>query len=578
MELLEDEEENENQVINGDPLPKIKQKNKNSLLSKILLICLILIIIALIIVVILQAVKIKRNNSELKILENAGYVELWNTLYGIKKENLSYVEENTMSNTFKEGGINYNIEIGEINGGSDYTKNENNKYTLYIPQEALNKKDNDYNGIILFIHGEDEKKENIEYYCSRYAKKGFIAATMDYTELSENIPNSNVFRIMDEITYCLTHIKKVLVNEYKFYENRLEGSLGGYSIGAYFAMLYGYSMKRSFPIPIKFIINLAGFLDLDPKFWYKLSKYNDTLADIEPNTIDLAIKNNKIIKIHDNEIFFLNKMNEFLGKRYKDEEIRQMLNGNKINYKSEEYIKLFKSSKYFFVTYHINETNEYTPILSEYAGNDENIGIANFKYLRQKNIQNKNLTIDVVYMRYANHSLIDYDTDNGVNAMRDLNTKVLEFTKNYFIDADEYFDNGGRFESWHSLFGDKIENISYVNNSIIENTYKENGINYNKEIGNVNGGEDYEGNENNKYDLFVPIKAINKKNNYNGVMLFIHGGGGNIKTMEYFCARYAKMGYITATMHYNEIKADLIHTSILFIQVYLACLMKLEHA
>ena len=62
-------------------------------------------------------------------------------------------------------------------------------------------------------------------------------------------------------------------------------------------------------------------------------------------------------------------------------------------------------------------------------------------------------------MRYANHSLIDYDTDNGVNAMRDLNTKILEFTKNYFIDADEYFDNGGRFESWHSLFGDKIENI-----------------------------------------------------------------------------------------------------------------------
>ena len=48
MELLEDYEENENQVINGDPLPKIKQKNKNSLLSKILLICLILIIIALI--------------------------------------------------------------------------------------------------------------------------------------------------------------------------------------------------------------------------------------------------------------------------------------------------------------------------------------------------------------------------------------------------------------------------------------------------------------------------------------------------------------------------------------------------
>ena len=154
----------------------------------------------------------KEENYDSKILENAGYVESWNSLYGIKRENISYVEESTMTNSFKNGEINFNDEIGIINEGIDYSKNENNKYNLYIPKEAINKKNN-YNGIILFIHGEEEKKENIEYYCARYAKMGYITAAMDYTDLSKNILNSNVFRIMDEITYCLKHIKKVLENE-----------------------------------------------------------------------------------------------------------------------------------------------------------------------------------------------------------------------------------------------------------------------------------------------------------------------------------------------------------------------------
>ena len=270
-------------------------------------------------------------------------------------------------------------------------------------------------------------------------------------------------------------------------------------------------------------------------------------------------------------------MNEFLGNRFNNEDIHKMLNGNKINYGSEKYAELYKSSKYFFVTYHINKTNEYIPILSEYGGNDENIGIANFKYLRQKSEQDKKFKIDVVYMRYANHSLINYDTENGINSMRNLNTKILEFSKNYFLDLNEYLDNGGQGESWHFLFGDKIEDISYVNNGKIENTYKVNGINYNAEIGNMNEGKDYDGTENNKYHLFVPIQAINKKNTYNGVMLFIPGGSSNKDYMEYLCPRYAKMGYITATMHYNQIQFNLIHTSLYsMLDEIRACLLHIK--
>ena len=566
MEQLEDDEQ-----LLKKSLPEIRQNPKYSLLFKILFICLILIVIVLIIVIILLGIKINKDNNDKKdennnsnILENAGFIESWNSLYGIRIENISFIEESTMNNTFKIGGINYKDEIGIINAGKDYAKNENNKYNLYIPKEAINKKSN-YNGIILFIHGENEKKENIEYYCARYAKSGYITATMDYTEISKNNPESNVFRIMDEITYCLKHIKNLLENKYKFTSSKLELALGGYSIGSYYAMLYSYLMKKTTPIPIKFIINLAGFLDLDPNSWYKVSTYNKTLNDIEPKSIKEAINNNTIIKIHDDEVFFLNKMNDFLGQRYSEDQIKQMLNGNKINQENQLYKELYKSSKYFFVTYYINNTinDEYIPILSEYAGNDENIGVANFKNLRQIQEKNNNFIIDIIYMQYANHSLINYDTENGINAMQDIHNMILKYSKKYFKDENYdarqqeiNFANGGHEEKWYILYGEKKENISYAKNGKIENTYKEKGSNYIEEIGNVNEGNDYEANQYNIYNLYIPKAVLNKKNKFNGVFLFLHGGGRYKEDMDYLCARYAKSGYITATMDYNDLNKN----------------------
>ena len=49
-------------------------------------------------------------------------------------------------------------------------------------------------------------------------------------------------------------------------------------------------------------------------------------------------------------------------------------------------------------------------------------------------------------------------------------------------------EKAGYSESWNVLFGDRIENISYVNGDFIENSFKEGSDNYNTEIGNVNNG------------------------------------------------------------------------------------------
>ena len=294
----------------NDDNPEIRQNPKYSLLFKILFLFFIISTITLLIVVIALATKKEEssdknsdsgggnnnnNNNDEEEKENAGYKESWNVLYGIKLENLAYADD-IINNTFKYGGINYNEEIGIINGGKDYTKNENNIYTLYIPYESLDKTDK-YNGVFLFIHGEGEKKENMEHLCRRYAKMGYITATMDYNEAIPNSNTSNAFRIMDEITYCITHIRKILTEEYEFNGNKLELAIGGFSIGAQFTLLYGYSMRNCSPIPIKFLIDTVGYLDPDPNYWYKVAVDNVSLSDLEPESIDEGIKNGTLIRV-----------------------------------------------------------------------------------------------------------------------------------------------------------------------------------------------------------------------------------------------------------------------------------------
>ena len=556
---------------------EIKQNPKHSLLFKILLIVFIVTTIVLLIIVIIMAVRNKNNeekneekipekneNSEELIKDYAGKTESWNELFGIKLENLSYIEGDKMENSFKNNSRNYNPEIGNINNGEDYMKNEHNKYTLYIPEDALNKK-NKYNGILLFLHAKDEKKEDMEYLCSRYAKHGYITASMDYTELMKNISNSNVFRIMDEITSCLKSIQKTLSSEkYKFDATKLELGLGGFSLGAYYAMLYGYSMKNVSPIPIKFIINICGILDFEPNNWLFIYKFNSTLSDLDPNSIDEGMKNGTITKYKMTEGFYLIHMDGWLGYRYTEAELYKMLKEDKIsiNYDNKEYQALYNSSKHFYVSYHLNKTkeNDFIPILCEYAGNDTVIGVGNFKFLRQIQQANKNFNLDLVYMRYANHFLISYNTENGKQAMKDMNSMILKYAKTYFkpenYDEEQmkiFISNSGYIEPWNNLYGIKLENISYAENGIIKNTFKKGGENFKEDLGEMNKGKDYDENIMNKYTLYIPMSALNKKDKHNGIFIFLHGTRRFKEDMEYLCSRYAKMGYITASFDFNEL-------------------------
>ena len=363
-----------------------------------------------------------------KLYLDSGYEESWNDLYGNKTINIPYFNNNKIINTFKKNDINYNETIGDLNNGKDYDKNERNYYDLYIPYSSTQKKD-EYNGIILFIHGggwQFGDKSNLNYLCSRYAKMGYITATLDYTLLTNKYKDSNIFKNLDEITSCIENIKTQLNNQ-GFDENKLRIAIAGISSGAHLAMLYGYSIKNS-PIPIKFIINIVGPVSLENNYWYKLVKKNQTLEKIESDNIKKAINDNKIVQM-DINITLLKIMNLFIGKKYNDKQLKEMIKDKKINIENENYIELNKIVQNAFPINFINKNK--VPTLCIYGGNDENIGVAHYYKLKELFEKNK-IENELVYFRYGGHMLESYDTQNGLNAMREMHYQILNFCKNYF--------------------------------------------------------------------------------------------------------------------------------------------------
>ena len=367
-------------------------------------------------------------------LKRAGYISEWHDLYGEKYINLPYYKDDKIINSFKKDDINYNKEIGEINEGKDYEKNNRNYYDLFIPYSTLKRKDKN-NGVILFIHGggwQFGKKEYTEYLTARYAKYGYITAQLNYTYLSKKDKKCNIFKILDEITSCLESVKEKLKN-LGFNENKLELAIGGGSAGAHLSLLYGYSIKN-IPIPLKFLINFVGPLSLEPKFWCKLAKNVPTLDSIERRDIEKGIKEKKIVGFYDDEFNLLNFMNIFLQDKYSDKELKEILVNKKIDLNNEKYKKMENILKYAYPINFVNKNS--VPTLCIYGGDDSLIGIAHYSFLKQLSEQYGN-KVELVYMKNGGHALGDYETENGKNALREMHYQILNFAKNYF-DIDNW--------------------------------------------------------------------------------------------------------------------------------------------
>ena len=375
---------------------------------------------------------LKDQLNYVNIFKKSGIYDEWYNIYGIKNENISYGQNDKIPNTYKEKGRNYKSEIGNVNGGNDYTKTERNIYDLYIPKSAYDNPGVKH-GVILFVHGgawTQGDKSELSFLPIRYAKMGYITATLSYTLLIDKYKNEgyNIYRIMDEISACFHSIKEVL-KSYNFEEANLEFAIGGYSAGGHLSLLYTYNYIKEENSDIKFIINVAGPISIEPKYYYKLKEGEEPL-DIniyeQKTEIEKLIEGNKFDLIYDID-YYLVFLNIFSGGTKTQEQLNKIIKTDKIDTENEDYQFMYNFTKYAFA---VNFTKNDIPLLCYYGGKDQYVGVAQYSYLKDKYAGTNN--IELVYIKYTDHMFFPITRDEDTNSTRIFHSKVLEYANKYF--------------------------------------------------------------------------------------------------------------------------------------------------
>ncbi len=384
-------------------MPEINNErcSKKLILRIIILIAILIVLVGIILVIYFFAFKKSKDENEHtgqdngqdkdqdKDQEYKDYIpdynklepELLNDTNITFLSNVSYAKDK-IKNTFKIGGANFNENIGNLNNGEDYQKNERNVFDIYFPDKnVINLK----KPIILFIHGGgwiQNSKEISTPFCLKLTEKGYITVNMGYTLINQQNTTSNIFRMLDEISTTIASVKKLL-SKLGYNENELNIAIGGESSGGHVSLLYGYLNKQKTDIPVKFIINLLGPVTLEYQYYYKVKDDEEPLDNIDPKGIEEG--KDKLEEINNqlaNHMSFVYLMYLFLGEIPDIAGIGKMTKDGRIIPESEEYQKLLDKVKYSFPVTYINKNS--LPTLNVYSGKDSFIGVKHYAYLLEK--------------------------------------------------------------------------------------------------------------------------------------------------------------------------------------------------
>ena len=188
-------------------------------------------------------------------------------------------------------------------------------------------------------------------------------------------------------------------------------------------------MKKT-PLPLKFINGCIGPANLEVDDFLCVERDEDTLPDIEPKTVENALKTKNYSQTLFNDPYILSSMNLFIGGKYSKEELNKMLVNGKINKTNEKYIALFEEAKYGFPINWMKGKD--VPIFAFYGGKDIIIGFVQYARLKEAAIKYGN-TIELVYSRYGGHGLSEYEHEEGRIAAKDYHYTMLKFCEEYFV-------------------------------------------------------------------------------------------------------------------------------------------------
>lgn len=161
------------------------------------------------------------------------------------------------------GGLSF--EKYDVYENLVYGEAERNIMDIYVPDSAF---ENEHNGVILYIHGgswTSGNKEDMAEKCKRFARKGYITATMNYTLYADGLFGKVTGLTMcDEIDMAIDRIK-AFSDEKELNITKL--AVSGYSAGAHLSMLYGFSRAGDSAIELVFTANQVGPSDFHTEVW-----------------------------------------------------------------------------------------------------------------------------------------------------------------------------------------------------------------------------------------------------------------------------------------------------------------------
>ena len=237
-----------------------------------------------------------------------------------------------------------------------------------------------------------------------------------------NDPSLSIFRNLDEIDACIASIKSVL-GELGFDTTKTKLAIGGASSGSHLTMLYSYSRGHNSPIPIKFLVDAVGPVDIKPENWKMFKHATDEVLDggITASAIQTQDDASNLYKLpiadsdKDTTRFWtpfetMRIANGMCGLPYPLEQIEETADENRDaianpNVASDSMTKPGGGEDLLSVTYWIGQTTNRYPIVCAYGGKDSIVGIAQYAKLETA-LDNYSIPHRFVYFRDSDHTQI----------------------------------------------------------------------------------------------------------------------------------------------------------------------------
>lgn len=159
--------------------------------------------------------------------------------------------------------VRWDDSVGTVYTDLPYGEGDANKFDLYLPADNSM----ETYGLVVYLHAggftSGDKSDDagmLQWLCS----KGYVAAGINYTLISEEHPDSNVYtqsvEIRDSIPYVLAAAEE---RGYSIDRMAVSGGSAGHTL----AMLYAYRDAAASPVPVKLVFGAVGPSCFYPEDW-----------------------------------------------------------------------------------------------------------------------------------------------------------------------------------------------------------------------------------------------------------------------------------------------------------------------